>query len=209
MLVVVIVALGLVAEMAGWWRVSSHRADVWRLMPVVLGPMGVAALIAAPWDTPDAGTAASLGVGAASGLALFAGTRVFVAIAARWEPFRRQTLDEYREAATVPLARSLWLSLLIMVPAEELFWRGLGQATLEGTSLGVTGGAVAAWGLYVVANLPSRSMPIVAGAVVAGALWVGLWWWSGGVLAPLASHILWTGSMLVFPPGAGREEELA
>ena len=56
--------------------------------------------------------------------------------------------------------------------------------------------AVVAWAGYVVANLPSRSLPIVAGAVVGGALWAALAWWSGGVLAPLASHILWTGLML-------------
>jgi len=55
-----------------------------------------------------------------------------------------------------------------------------------------------------VANLPSRSLPIVAGAVVGGAVWGALAWWSGGLAAPLASHILWTGLMLVLPPGAGR-----
>ncbi len=64
--------------------------------------------------------------------------------------------------------------------------------------------AMAAWVGYVVANMPSRSLPIVAGAVVGGALWTGLAWWSGGVLASLASHILWTGLMLACPPGAGR-----
>ena len=64
--------------------------------------------------------------------------------------------------------------------------------------------AVAAWLGYVVANISSRCLPIVAGAVVGGALWAGLAWWSGGVLASLASHILWTGLMLALPPGAGR-----
>jgi membrane protease YdiL (CAAX protease family) len=50
-------------------------------------------------------------------------------------------------------------------------------------------------------------MPIVAGAVVGGAVWAGLWWWSGGMLAPLVSHILWTGAMLVRPPGDGQGRE--
>jgi hypothetical protein len=202
-----VIALGLVAEMAGWWRVAAHRADVWRLMPAVLGAMGVAAAVVAPWGPAEVGTAAALGAGAASGLVLYAGTRLFVAIASRWEPFRRQTLEKYREASTVPLARSLVLSLLVMVPAEEVFWRGLTQATFAGSSLGSAGGAVAAWALYLVANLPSRSMPIVAGAVVGGAVWAGLWWWSGGMLAPLVSHILWTGAMLVRPPGDGQGRE--
>jgi membrane protease YdiL (CAAX protease family) len=205
----VVIALGLAAEMVGWRRVAAHRADVWRLMPVVLGAMGVVAAVVAPWAPAEVGTAAALIVGAASGLVLFVGTRIFVWGASRWEPFRRQTIEKYQEAAEVPLSRSLVLSLLVMVPAEEVFWRGLTQATLADSSLGVAGAAVGAGGLYLLANLPSRSLPIVAGAVVGGALWVSLWWWSEGVLAPLASHILWTGAMLVLPPGAGRGKERA
>jgi membrane protease YdiL (CAAX protease family) len=58
----------------------------------------------------------------------------------------------------------------------------------------------------VVANVPSRSLPIVAGALVGGAVWGALAWWSGGVLAPLASHILWTGLMLARPPRASEVE---
>jgi membrane protease YdiL (CAAX protease family) len=204
-----VIALGLAAEMVGWWLVATRRANVWRLMPLVLTAMGIVGAFVAPWGEPKVGTAPSLVIGALSGLGLFAATRAFVWVAARWEPFRRQTLAKYREAATVSLSTSLALSLLIMVPAEEVFWRGLTQATLADTGLGAAGGAVAAWVLYVAANLPSRSLPIVAAALVGGALWTALWWWSGGVLAPLASHILWTGSMLVLPPGAGREEERA
>jgi len=53
--------------------------------------------------------------------------------------------------------------------------------------------------------LPEATGVAVAGAVVGGAAWGALAWWSGGLTAPLASHILWTGLMLVLPPGAGRE----
>ena len=66
------------------------------------------------------------------------------------------------------------LSLLLAVPGEELFWRGItyrvGVDTL--TTAGIA--AVATCLLYVVANLPSRSLPIIAGAVVGGALWGAL-----------------------------------
>ena len=50
----------------------------------------------------------------------------------------------------------------------------------------------------MLANLPSanlRSRP----ARVGGAVWVGLAWWTGGVLASLACHIVWTGLMVAFP----------
>lgn len=203
MLAALAIVLGLAAEMAGWWLVSAHGRDVWRLMPVVLGAMGAAALFAQRADLAW-GTAADAIAGAGVGLALYVGTRVFVWAANHWEPFRRQVADEYGQAATITLARSLVLSLVVMVPAEELFWRAFTQARLN-AAWGAAAGAVAAWLLYVVANLPSRSLPIVAGAIVGGGVWVALWWATGGVLAPLGSHILWTGLMLALPPGAGPE----
>jgi membrane protease YdiL (CAAX protease family) len=200
-----VVALGLVAEAAAWAAVSWGRRNVWRTLPPVLGVMAVAALLVAPAREPDVGRTTAFGVGAASGVALFVATRVFVAVASRWKPFRRHTEQSYRMAASTSLPIAVALSVLVTVPAEELFWRGVAAPELGGTSLGLAGGAAAAWVLYVVANAPSRSLVILAGAAVGGAVWAWLGWWSGGVLAPLASHILWTGPMLVFPPGAGRK----
>lgn len=196
--------VGTLAEIVGWSRVAARRADVWRLMPVVLGAMGVAAAIARPpVAAADTSTFTAAVVGLASGLALYVGTLAFVWIASRWGAFRRDVEDQYGQAGEVTLARSLVLSLVVMVPAEEVFWRGLAQGWL-GDETSFFAGAVLAWAGYVVANVASRSLPIVAGAVVGGALWGALAWWSGGVLAPLASHILWTGCMLTFPPGSGR-----
>ena len=197
---------GTIAEMVGWWAVSSRGKDVWRLMPWVLGAMGVAAVLVAPvaWTGPDVEPAFALRWGLISGLALYLGTRVFVWIVSIWPAFRRDVVEKYQEAATVSVATSLVLSLAIMVPAEELFWRGLFQGELTATGSAASA-AVSAWLGYLAANAPSKSLPIVAGAIVGGALWGGLAWWSGGVLASLGSHILWTGLMLLLPPGAGRK----
>ncbi len=199
-----VIVAGFIAESIGWRLVAIRRFDVWKLMPIVLGGMGVAAAVARPpVAAADVPLLAALAIGSASGLVLYAGTRVFVWLASRWAPFRRDVVDQYGQAGTVTLARSLVLSLVIMVPSEELFWRGLTQGWFGETWTAATGALVALAG-YVVVNAASRSLPIVAGAVVGGALWGGLAWWSGGVLASLASHILWTGCMLAFPPGAGR-----
>lgn len=196
--------LGALAEAIGWRLVAARRARVWRLMPAILLAMGVAAVLARrPLVATRVGDGAALVVGTASGLALYFATRVFVAVAGRWEPFRRDVVERYRDAAEVPLRESLSLSLLIMVPAEELFWRGLVQGRLDQSLVAVAAG-VWTWLAYVGANLASGSLPIVAGAVVGGALWTGLAVWSGGVLASLLSHMLWTGLMLALPPGAGR-----
>lgn len=196
--------LGALAEATGWRLVATRRAVVWRLMPPILLAMGVAAALARrPVAATDVDDGTAFGVGVASGLALYAATRAFVAVATRWEPFRRQVVDKYEEAAAVSLARSLGLSLLILVPGEELFWRGLFQARLGQAMAGAAAG-VWTWLAYVGVNSVSASLPIAAGALVGGALWAGLAVWSGGMLASLVSHMLWTGLMLALPPGAGR-----
>jgi membrane protease YdiL (CAAX protease family) len=199
-----IIVAGVFAQIVAWWTISSGRVTVWRLMPFVLGAMGVAALLSMPAPAGTTGMAQGVVVGLASGLALFIATRVFVAIASHWGPFARQVEDAYREAADESIGAVVALSALISA-AEEVFYRGLVQRTLGETAVGAGGAALLALLLYTLANLPSRSLPIVAGSVVGGAVWGALAWWSGGLAASLASHILWTGLMLVLPPGAGRE----
>ena len=197
-------ALGALAEAIGWRLVATGRAMVWRLMPVIFLVMGIAAVVVRrPVAATKVGNGTALAVGLASGLLLYLGTRVFVVIADRWEPFRRHVVEKYQEAAEVPLKEALALSLLIMVPAEELFWRGLFQARLDQSLTAVAAGAWT-WLAYIGVNLSSGSLPIIAGAVVGGALWAGLAVWSGGMLASISSHMLWTGLMLGLPPGAGR-----
>jgi membrane protease YdiL (CAAX protease family) len=203
----VVMVAGAVAQFLGWRRAAIGRRNVWRVMPIVLGAMAVAAVAVHPPVAAAKVTASrALGIGAGSGVALYLATRVFVVIAQRWRPFHRGVVRSYAEAATVPLITSLALSLFIIVPAEELFWRGLVQGHLQEVMGAAVGAAFVTWLVYVGANLTSGSLPIVAGAIVGGALWTGLAWWSGGVLAGLASHILWTGLMLALPPGAGRRE---
>ena len=197
-------ALGALAEAIGWRLVATRRATVWRLMPAILLVMGLAAVVVRrPIAATRVGDATALWVGIASGLALYVGTRIFVAIAGRWEPFRRHVVEQYQEAAEVSLKEALALSLLILVPAEELFWRGLFQARLD-QSLPALAAGIWTWLAYVGVNLSSGSLPIIAGAVVGGGLWAGLAVWSGGMLASISSHMLWTGLMLALPPGAGR-----
>jgi hypothetical protein len=52
----------------------------------------------------------------------------------------------------------------------------------------------------VVVNLPSRNLAIAAGAIVGGAAWGALAWWSAGVLASIVCHATWTALMLARPP---------
>jgi len=200
------IVAGQIVLMAAWWSVSSRRRDLWHVIPLVLAVLGVMALVLAPDAHPKVSTTTALVVGGATGIALFVATRIFVAVAIHWRPFARHVIEAYREAAEEPFVRSLVLSLLVSVPSEELFFRGLTQRTLAETWLGAGAAAGVALLLYVLANIPSRSLPIVAGAIVGGAVWGALAWWSGDVLAALASHVGWTGLMLVLPPRVGAAE---
>lgn len=207
------VALGLVVTMLGWRLVNKRGRDVWITIPPLLGGLGVASLLLwsrVPAPAPGAanvpGAIGALAIGAASGIALYLGTLVFVALAEHVPAFARQTALAYQRAGTADPRRELILSLLLAVPGEEMFWRGITYRIGADTLTTATIAAVATCFLYVVANVPSRSLPIIAGALVGGALWGALAWWTGGVLAPLASHILWTGLMLARPPRVGDTE---
>ena len=199
MLVITVAVAGLLAEMVAWGLVARGR-NIWTTMPPVLGVMGVTALILGPpaWS-PDVSARASLVLGLAAGLALYVATREAFVIIGRWEPFRRQSLDMYRKQGGLSLAVALLLSIAISVPGEELFWRGLFQGELTKALDGSGWAPVLAWLAFVLANLPSANLAIAAGAVVGGGVWVALAWWSGGILAPLACHVLWTGLMIGVP----------
>lgn len=196
---------GILVEAVAWWVVRGRRARLWRTLPAVLAAMAVAAvLVRPPVLAADVPAGRALVGGLAAGLGLFLATRLFVAAASRWTSFRAATVDIYAEAAPIPLGLALALSILVMVPSEELFWRGLVQPRLDDLA-GPTTAAIVTWLAFTAVNIPSRSLPIVLGAAVGGAVWAGLGWWTGGVLASLVSHILWTGLMIGLPPAPGRE----
>ena len=69
--------------------------------------MGIAAVARSPAGRGRRGwgTGRALAVGLASGLGLYVATRLFVAVAGRWEPFRRGVVEKYQEAAEVSLRR--------------------------------------------------------------------------------------------------------
>jgi membrane protease YdiL (CAAX protease family) len=191
---------GLIAEVVAWSLVARGR-NVWTTMTPTLATMGLVALIVGPiaWS-PDVAAGVSVVVGLALGVALYAATRIAIALIGRWETFRRHSLEMYRKQGGLSLGAALALSIALSVPGEELFWRGLFQGQLVSALDGRTALAAAiAWVAFVVANLASRNLAIAAGAIVGGAVWVTLAWWTGGVLAPLACHIVWTGMMVALP----------
>ncbi len=190
--------LGALAEIAAWRLVVARRLSVWAVMSLSLGPLGILAVLVrrralspavSPW------VAASAGAGA--GVLLYLATRLVVHAIRGWRAFRRQAEDIYGQRGSLSLPTALALAG-IMVIGEELFWRGLFQVQAS-RAAGRLGGATLTWAAFVGTNFASGNLAIIAGAVVGGAVWTGLAYWTHGVLSSVVCHSVWTGLMLAFP----------
>ena len=195
-----VVAVGVLAQATMWWLISARRMPFWPATSATFAILGIAAvLVRAPGSTG----LSSLLIGAGSGAALYGATRVVVAsLLERIPSFSTSVSDVYGRSQEVP-GTAVWvLTLAIAIPGEELFWRGLVLSEVqEITSVAV--GAGLTWFGYVVANAVLRNLSILAAAVVGGAVWTVL----GSVRdvgAAVASHLVWTSLMLLWPPRAAR-----
>lgn len=193
-----VVAVGVLAQAAMWWLISARRVPFWPATSATFAILGIAAvLVRAPGSTD----VSSLLIGAGSGAALYGATRVVVAsLLERIPSFSTSVSDVYGRSQEIS-ATAVWvLTLAIAIPGEELFWRGLVLSEVqEITSVAV--GTGLAWFGYVVANAVLRNLSILAAAAVGGAVWTVL----GSVRdvgAAVASHLVWTSLMLLWPPRA-------
>lgn len=193
-------ATGFVAVVAAWFLVRERVTSVWVAMGLTFTILAVLSLASARvrWAT-RIDLAAAIAVGLSLGAALYVSTAAFFRITRRWDSLRRQTRSLYQHRQGISLARTLGIGALLVSPGEELFWRGLVQ-DLTVAAAGTLRGAVVVWGVYVAANVASGSLPVVLGAAVGGAAWGALAWWSGGVAASIACHVLWTALMIARPP---------
>ncbi len=201
-MILALIVIGAGAVAVAWTLVVAGRLSIWPAMSVALGALGAAALATGRVELSsrvDLGLAGAAGL--AAGVALYAATVAFVLVVRRWPVFDRHVAEIYDQRRGLALWLALLLAAGINASGEELFWRGLMQGYLAG-SLGWAGAAAVVWAAYVGVNLASRNLPIIAGAVVAGAVWGALALWTHGVLASLLCHVVWTALMLAAPPRA-------
>jgi uncharacterized protein len=200
----VVLVLGVLAQVIIWRLVVRGRFPFWPATATTFTVLGVASLLTGdPSCCREKEFATAAGVGIASGMALYGATRLVVGIATRYPRLDRAVADVYRRTQETTFLTAVALTLAIAVPGEELFWRGLVLSELQEATSSTTG-AFLTWAAAVSVNAAWVSAPLLAGAVVGGALWTWLATWSGGVVAPLASHLVWTGLMLSWPPLAAR-----
>jgi uncharacterized protein len=191
---------GPVAVAVAWSLVRTRRATVWAAMGTMMAALGMLALVTrAVRLAAGVDVWLALLVGLAAGLLLYGATAAFMAVAIRWPPLARQARAIYDQRGGRSVAFALTVSLLLVVPGEELFWRGL-VLSVAASAWGVVAGALIAWLVYLGANAAGGSIPILLGAIVGGAAWTALAAWSGGMLAALACHLVWTALMIVRPP---------
>jgi membrane protease YdiL (CAAX protease family) len=199
-MIIALIVVGAVAVAATWTLVVSGRVSIWPATGTVLGALGLAALATGRVElSPEVSLGTAIAGGLGAGIALWAATVAFVLVVRRWPVFDRHVSAIYDQRRGQPLWLALLLAAGVTAPGEELFWRGLAQGYLAG-SLGWPGAAATVWAAYVAVNLSSRNLPIVAGALVAGAVWGALAVWTHGVIASLLCHVVWTALMLVAPP---------
>jgi membrane protease YdiL (CAAX protease family) len=201
-----VVAVGVAAQVIVWRLVARDQLPFWIATSTTFAVIGVASVLAGnPRCCRETGVAAASVVGVASGLVLFVATRVVVDAATRHPLLHGAVANVYRRSRETRFVTALALTLVIAVPGEELFWRGFVLPELGGATTSTTA-ALLSWAAAVGVNAAWASAPLLAGAVLGGALWTGLAVWSGGVVAPIASHLVWTGLMIVWPPQAAREK---
>jgi membrane protease YdiL (CAAX protease family) len=200
----VLMVAGAAAVFLGWLLVASGRISIWVAFGPLMATLGVLALVSGrvAW-CPRFSAVASASGGAVAGMLLYLATTAFVLIVRRWPGFDRHVASIYDQRRGLSLPAALLVAALVVAPGEELFWRGLFQSrSVE--LFGSLGGAVVAWAVYVAANGASQNLPIIAGAVVAGAVWSALTFWTHGILASLLCHVVWTALMVSVPPGGAR-----
>lgn len=92
------------------------------------------------------------------------------------------------------------LMLVLIGPAEEIFWRGYIQRTLSGY-WNPTTGFIAATLLYTLVHVASFNFMLIMAALVAGAVW-GLCYrlFPGHFPAIILSHALWDVAVFVIFP---------
>jgi uncharacterized protein len=200
---VTLMVVGVVITGIGWYLVTHRGASIWIVFATLNGILAVTALLTRRLAlTPKVGAGAAVAVGLAAGLLLYGGTFAFVVIARRWPSFSKDVSSLYGRGAGVSLPLGLVLAAGIAAPGEEIFWRGLFQQHLT-RSWGLAAGAIVTVVAYLTASAVSLSLPIAAAALVGGAVWGALAAWSGGVLASIVCHAVWTGMMVAFPPPGG------
>ena len=143
------IAVGIAAQVVVWRLVARDRLPFWPATAMTFAVIGIASLLAGdPSCCRDTEVAVASGVGVMSGLILYGATRVVVDVAAQHSSVRGAVASVYRRSKETTVFTTIALTLLIAVPGEEIFWRGLVLPQLSEATTSATG-ALLSWAAAV------------------------------------------------------------
>lgn len=143
-----------------------------------------------------------LWLGLATGVGMTLLTYPVYELAAAWVPALEPVVAElYSDSRQEPLWAA-FLSVLIILTAEELLWRGAFLDVLR-QRLGPGWAGASSVLLYTLGQLGSGSFIVAALAVGCGAVWTFLRIRTGSLWAPFIAHLIWTPIVLLFFPVVG------
>ena len=199
-----VVAGAVVVAVVAWLLLfGGRRDDIWPRTWLVAGALiavSTAALAAlgrlveviGPVGPPE------VLAGVAAGVAWLVATHVGHAVLGWLFPsFVEQVRDLYGLGADEPARRVLG-PILAMALAEELLFRGVVH-TLAGFATGVA--------VYGAVQVIERKWVLVLAAVLGGIVWGGLYEWTGGIVAPVVAHAIWTATLTLVWPLGGRGDD--
>jgi membrane protease YdiL (CAAX protease family) len=188
--------IGVVVAAAGWGAMfATDRKGFWTraalagaasaVYAVAVEPHVIGHLLTRPrWEL-------DIGLGVASGLVLYAifwiGEQALVIV---FPKLADEVGDLYAvKGATKPLY--IPMVLAIAAPAEEIFFRGLVQQRA---------GVLIALAVYGAVHLWERKVILILAALAGGLYWGALLSLTGGLVAPVVSHLVWALLIIVWHP---------
>ena len=163
--------------------------------------IGLATLFATPWWRKLQLTRENLVLGLVIALVLWGVFWVGDKVSSWLFDFAREQVDSIYgiKGETSPWVLSLLL-LLLLGPAEEIFWRGYVQDRLS-AKWGPNLGFLLATAAYTLVHLPSGNFMLVMASMVCGLAWGGLYRvMPQRFAAILISHAVWDAAVFVWFP---------
>jgi membrane protease YdiL (CAAX protease family) len=183
------VSLSTKPDSAPFYALTLGTAAAWSIGGLASGPLHRGWLedrdreLRRPWITPIATGAGAFGV-------FYAG-----ALVAREIPFLEEAISailQFAEEGTMPL---VLLTTYANGVGEEIFFRGALYSALPHHQA-----AVASIGIYALATTTTRNPSLVLAALVMGTLFAMQRRASGGLQAPLLTHLTWSTLMVRYLP---------
>lgn len=189
-----VVLIGLLLAAIAWGLLFAMGRDgFWTRAAVAGAAIGVYALVALRSSLSElfAFTYVDIVIGIVSAAVLWAVFFVGDRIVTRLFPKLSSEVDDLYAVRGETTAARMPLVLAVIGPAEEIFWRGLIQSRA---------GIVVALVAYALVHIWERKPILLLAAVVGGAFWGAIYAYTGTLVAPILSHLLWDLAIIVWFP---------